>query len=350
MSVNFPRRLLASALLLAGASMSFNTLAADEMLRQPVGKGAYEMAFSPSENALFLATSQSRSKDKGGIVYRLDPQTLEVTQRILSDIKPFGATINNTTNTLYFGNTVNGSLTAVDAKTAEIKGRLVLDGRTRSETVKPLMPRELAVDETTNTVYMGGLGEESVIWVVDGATLTLKNTITGLGKYSTGLAIDPAAKRLYTSNADGEFITIDTASNKILSRNKLQAGDEPHFYLNISLDTANHRAFVTDSKSKALVVVNTRTGKMTDTVAMPESLAVLFNPARNEVYVTHRGAGEISVVDAKTLKRVKTITAPTHPNSLALSPDGSVLYVSVKQASSRKQEATSPDDVLRIKL
>jgi DNA-binding beta-propeller fold protein YncE len=69
----------------------------------------------------------------------------------------------------------------------------------RSETVRPLQPRELVVDETTNTVYISGIGKESVIWAVNGETMTLKYTITGTGKFSTGLAIDAAAKRLYTS-------------------------------------------------------------------------------------------------------------------------------------------------------
>jgi DNA-binding beta-propeller fold protein YncE len=49
------------------------------------------MAYSQQENALWVATSQSRSLDKGGIVYRLDPTTLDVTQIIHNDLKPFGA-------------------------------------------------------------------------------------------------------------------------------------------------------------------------------------------------------------------------------------------------------------------
>lgn len=51
----------------------------------------------------------------------------------------------------------------------------MLDERQRSETVRPLQPRELAVNEQTNTVYITGLGKESVIWVVDGATLEAEN-------------------------------------------------------------------------------------------------------------------------------------------------------------------------------
>ncbi len=338
---------LVGSLLLAG---SFSTHAAEEMLRKAVGKGAYEMAISQQENALWLATSQSRKTDKGGVIYRLDPTTLEVTQRIYSDLKPFGATLNPRTQTLWFGNTTNGSVTAVDAKTGEIKGRVVLDARKRSENVRPLQPRELAVDENTNTVYITAIGKESAIWVVDGDALKLKTTIANTGTFSTGLAVDAAAKRLYTTNADGELITIDTSTNTIIDRKKLQDDGKEHFYLNLNLDTAGHRAFITDSKAAEVLVVDTRNGNVLEKVAAPQSLAVLFNPTRNEAYVTHREAGKVSVIDAKSYKVVKTFDTPTHPNSLALSADGNTLYVSVKQASTREKEATQPDDVIRIAL
>ncbi|HCU3922765.1 TPA: YncE family protein [Escherichia coli] len=339
--------LLLGSLLVAS---SFSTQAAEEMLRKAVGKGAYEMAYSQQENALWIATSQSRKLDKGGVVYRLDPVTLEVTQAIHNDFKPFGATINNTTQTLWFGNTVNSAVTAIDAKTGEVKGRLVLDDRKRTEEVRPLQPRELVADDTTNTVYISGIGKESVIWVVDGENIKLKTAIQNTGKMSTGLALDSKGKRLYTTNADGELITIDTTDNKILSRKKLLDDGKEHFFINISLDTTNQRAFITDSKAAEVLVVDTRNGNILAKVAAPESLAVLFNPARNEAYVTHRQAGKVSVIDAKSYKVVKTFDTPTHPNSLALSADGKTLYVSVKQKSTKQQEATQPDDVIRIAL
>ena len=339
--------LLLGSLLVAS---SFSTQAAEEMLRKAVGKGAYEMAYSQQENALWLATSQSRKLDKGGVVYRLDPVTLEVTQAIHNDLKPFGATINNTTQTLWFGNTVNSAVTAIDAKTGEVKGRLVLDDRKRTEEVRPLQPRELVADDASNTVYISGIGKESVIWVVDGENIKLKTAIQNTGKMSTGLALDSEGKRLYTTNADGELITIDTADNKILSRKKLLDDGKEHFFINISLDTARQRAFITDSKAAEVLVVDTRNGNILAKVAAPESLAVLFNPARNEAYVTHRQAGKVSVIDTKSYKVVKTFDTPTHPNSLALSADGKTLYVSVKQKSTKQQEATQPDDVIRIAL
>ena len=338
--------LLALALFAAALPAHSETVAP---LRAPVAKGVYELAFSPSQKALYVAASQSRQSDKGGVVYRLDPQTLTITQAIHNDLKPFGTAINNKTDTLFVGNTLNSAVTAIDVKSGDVKGRLVLDKRPRSESVRPLAPRELAVDENTNTLYVIGVGEDSQIWAVDGDTLTLRHTFTDIGKRATALAVDATAHRLYTVSGDNELLAFDTTSNKLLSRTKL-AEEGEHFFLNISLDTATHRAFITDSKQPQLLVVDTNTGKVVQKVEVPKSLAVLFNPQRNEVYVTHREAGEVSVIDAKTYKVLRTIKAPTHPNSLALSPDGQTLYISVKQASSRKQEATSPDDVLRVAL
>ncbi|WP_158783483.1 YncE family protein [Pantoea sp. BAV 3049] len=339
--------LLALALLASALPAHSETSTAP--LRQPVAKGAYEMAYSPAENALYLATSQSRKLDKGGVVYRLDPQTLAVTQAIHNQYKPFGTAINNKTNVLYVGNTLNAAVTAIDVKTGDVKGSLILDNSPRTEDSRPLAPRELVMDEGTDTLYVAGVGKESKVWAVDGANLTLRHTFDGMGKYTTGLALDAAAKRLYITNGDNEFITIDTSSNKVLSRIKL-AEDQQHFFLNIALDPATHRAFITDSKKAQLLVVDTQKGSVVHKIDVPESLAVLFNAQRDEVYVTHRDAGEVSVIDAKTYKVLRTIKAPTHPNSLALSPDGQTLYISVKQASTRKQEATAPDDVMRVAL
>ena len=96
--------------------------------------------------------------------------------------------------------------------------------------------------------------------------------------------------------------------------------------------------------------MNLKDGKVLSKVDTQEGLAVQFNPVRNEVYVTQRKAGTVTVIDAKDYKVTKTIKTPTFPNSLTLSADGKTLYVSVKQESTRQKEATAPDDVIRIAL
>lgn len=336
--------LLATALFSASGWLAVQA----EDLNQAVGKGVYELAVSPKDNALFVATAQNSSGD-GGTVFRLDPATLAVQQSINTELKSFGAAINPQTNVLYIGNTVNGSVTAIDASSGKVLNTLVLDSRKRSETVRPLQPRQVAVDAKTNRVYITGLGPQSVVWVVDGSTLKLVSTIPNTGKMGTGLAVDSDAQKVYVTNGDGELLTINARTNAIEKKQKID-GDKEHFFLNIALDTRGQRAFLTDSKQAQVLVVDLRNQQVIQRIDVPESLAVLFNGDRDELYVTHRKAGEVSIIDASSYKVKRTVKTPALPNSLALSADGKVLYVSVKQPGSRKAPPKNPDSVMRIAL
>lgn len=336
--------LLATALFSASGWLAVQA----EDLNQAVGKGVYELAVSPNDNALFVATAQNSSGD-GGTVFRLDPATLAVQQSINTELKSFGAAINPQTNVLYIGNTVNGSVTAIDASSGKVLNTLVLDSRKRSETVRPLQPRQVAVDAKTNRVYITGLGPQSVVWVVDGSTLKLVSTIPNTGKMGTGLAVDSDAQKVYVTNGDGELVTINARTNAIEKKRKID-GDKEHFFLNIALDTRGQRAFLTDSKQAQVLVVDLRNQQVIQRIDVPESLAVLFNGERDELYVTHRKAGEVSIIDASSYKVKRTVKTPALPNSLALSADGKVLYVSVKQPGSRKAPPKNPDSVMRIAL
>ncbi len=336
--------LLATALFSASGWLAVQA----EDLNQAVGKGVYELAVSPKDNALFVATAQNSSGD-GGTVFRLDPATLAVQQSINTELKSFGAAINPQTNVLYIGNTVNGSVTAIEASSGKVLNTLVLDSRKRSETVRPLQPRQVAVDAKTNRVYITGLGPQSVVWVVDGSTLKLVSTIPNTGKMGTGLAVDSDAQKVYVTNGDGELVTINARTNAIEKKQKID-GDKEHFFLNIALDTRGQRAFLTDSKQAQVLVVDLRNQQVIQRIDVPESLAVLFNGDRDELYVTHRKAGKVSIIDASSYKVKRTVKTPALPNSLALSADGKVLYVSVKQPGSRKAPPKNPDSVMRIAL
>lgn len=348
-AITITRRTLRPLLLATALFSASGWLAAQAAdLNQSVGKGVYELAVSPKDNALFVATAQN-SSGNGGTVFRLDPSTLAVQQAINTELKSFGAAINSQTNLLYIGNTVNGSVTAIDASSGKVLNTLVLDSRPRSETVRPLQPRQVAVDVKTNRVYITGLGPQSVVWVVDGGTMKLVSTIPNTGKMGTGLAVDADAQKVYVTNADGELVTINARTNAVEKKQKID-GDKEHFFLNLALDTGGQRAFLTDSKQAQVLVVDLRNQQVIQRIDVPESLAVLFNAQRDELYVTHRKAGEVSIIDASSYKVKRTVKTPALPNSLALSADGKVLYVSVKQPGSRKEPPKNPDSVMRIVL
>ncbi len=329
----------------------FSTMAfaqSEQVLNQPVSKGVYELAYDNQQHQLYVASAGGR-QDVGGAVYALNAQSLATNQVIQSPLKPFGVAIDQQTQILYAGNTRDGSVTAIDLQTNKVITQQVVETRQRTESFRPPQVRELAVDPSTHNVYASGVGADSVIWVLEAKTLKPVKTITGVGKMATGLSIDGATHTLYLSNAEGELLKINTQTNSIEQRTKLNIDGE-HMLLNIALDSAGHRAFIADFKQPQVLVVDTQQNKVINTIKVPESLAVLFNPARQELYVTHRKAGTISIVDTKNYQVKRTIKTDGLPNSLALSETGDVLYVSVKQPSSREKEATQPDSVMRIHL
>lgn len=373
----FPVKTLLAFLL---SSLATSGFAETSLIRKPVAVGAYEMVYNNDHHSVLIATTQSRDEE-GGVVYELDGKTLEVIKTIKTGKKPFGAAINNRTHTAYFGGSIDGSLIAVDADSGKVKGVLTLVPQSHTEDKpagehataqqkhvapagtkqagemkkrdgnRPPAPRELTVDEQTDTVYVSGVNrDDSVLWIVDGHSLTLKQTLHGLGKLNTGLALDSENHRLYTSNADGEFIILDTVTGKVISRTKVVADDQEHLLMNIALDKKGHRAFIADNKAATILVVNTDDGKVVHRINAPESLSILFNPQRNEIYAAHRNAGGLSIIDGATYQILNTIKLPVHPNSLALAPQQDALYVSVKQEAGHGKPAAAPDDIVRISL
>lgn len=84
-----------------------------------------------------------------GTVYRLDSRTMQVLQTIQLPRGAYALGLNNRARTLYVGNSVDGSITALDASTGQIKQAIQLTQPERGEDGKERMPhtRKVIVDE-----------------------------------------------------------------------------------------------------------------------------------------------------------------------------------------------------------
>lgn len=95
--------------------------------RQAVAKGLYELAYSPKQNAVFVASSGGFGDDAGPAqVLRLNPATLAVETRIPLERKAFGVVLDDAHNRLYVGNTVDLSVTVVDTAQNKAVGTIQL--------------------------------------------------------------------------------------------------------------------------------------------------------------------------------------------------------------------------------
>jgi len=339
--------------------------------RQAIAKGLYELAYSPTQNAVFVASSGGFSDDAGpSQVLRLNPATLAVETRIPLERKAFGVVLDDAHNRLYVGNTVDTSVTVVDTAQNKAIGIVQLMEKKVGKDGKAAYThdlRELVVDSPANRLYVTGHSSEgSVLFVVDTTTLKVINTIPGLGNAKApGLALDAANKRVYTSNLLADLVVVDTDDNKVVAQHKISA-EQP---MNIALHPDGKRLFVTDQGSEMIrsymtkssagftskhpgqrvLVLDRTTGKELASIPTDAGpLGILLDAPRKRLYVTNRDGGTVTAYDSESYQKVATYPVPTHPNSLALDAKNNVLYVSIKNGEKDAKDAN--ESVARIQL
>lgn len=337
---------LTVALLMNSLSASAKPLPEKDFLTVPMGNGVYELAYDASQNVLFAASAPSFDKDKtDGLIYKLNPDTLKATGKITTERRAFATVLDAKNHILYIGNTLEGSVTLMDTRSGkEIKTVQLSDLSNPKEIIHT---REMVLDKKRQRLYVSGVTQKGIIWVIDTQKQQHIGTIENMGEYPTGLAIDEEKGRVYAVNGSGELITLDASDNKILSRIKVEP-QKKHFFLNIAADDNKERAFITDPDLPNVLVVSLKDGKIIHQIDVINSLAVMYNATRNEIYITHRNAQLISIVDSKTYKVKASISTTALPNSLALSADGNMLYASVKQGE--KEMGKQPDYIIKVDL
>lgn len=373
---------LAAATLMLGACQTaplntvpgtaVSSLASAPVLRQDAFRGVYEVTVSQDGATVFVADTTRFDGQNAGFVHRLDARTLQILQTTQTPRRAFALGLNHNTNTLYVGNTFEGSLSVVDASSGAVRGVIQLAEAEVSEDGKTSYPhsRKVIVDEQHNRVFVTSPGQPGMIWIVDGQTNTLTHTIVSEGIWTAGAAYNPENNRLYVSQGGvNEVLEIDPDAGKVVRAFSTgdsagNTGDESrHFFINSAIDVKGQRLFSTDGNSGQLYVLDIASGKFIKQVPIKGEglLDVIHNPVRNEVVISHRGVsrssptgtGGVTVLDATSFEVKKTFDLPVHPNSLAVTPNGQTLYVTIKAPAREGHPAFRKDgqeSVVRIDL
>ena len=345
--------------------------ARQDVTRAEVGRGLYELAYSPAQQALFVASSGGFGADAAPAgVLRLNPQTLAVEQTIPLERKAFGVALDDTTGRLYVGNTVDTSVTVVDIKSNRALGVIQLMKKVRGKDGKESYShdlRELVIDPAAQRLYVTGHSAQgSVLFVVDTRKMTVIKTIPGLGRAKApGLFLDAARQRIFTSNLLGEVVIVDTRSLKVTRRIQTEAAQP----MNLTYDPAGDRLFATDQGAENIrkymekvapnykpahpgnrvLVLEVGTGRELASLPAPNGpLAIRLDAPKQRLYVTSRDGGKISVYNSTTYALVDTIDVPDYPQSLALDEARNVLYATVKNNRDKPKDAN--ESVVRIQL
>ncbi len=182
--------------------------------------------------------------------------------------------------------------------------------------------------------YVANSGSDTVS-VIDTATNQVTATVP-VGTSPEGVTISPSGAAVYVANfgaivQPGTVSIIDTATNTVIA--DVPAGINP---VGIALGRSGQFAYVTDlnsaivspSDSGTISVIDTAARAVVATIQLDaEPAAIAITLDGRSAYVTHPGLGTaVSVIDTST-NAVSDFSAGWSPQSLAISPDGSRLYV-----------------------
>lgn len=151
-------------------------------------------------------------------------------------------------------------------------------------------PDAIFYDEFSKMVFVFN-GRSSDASVIDPATDKVVATIPLGGKPETGVS-DGKGKVFVNSETTNEVVVIDAKTLKVISRYKINEGDEPS---GLAIDRATNRLFIGCGGNATMVVMDATNGKNLAKFKIGDCDGVAFDPELKLAYSSN-GDGNVSVV------------------------------------------------------
>ena len=207
---------------------------------------------------------------------------------------PWGPAVNTLTNRFYVANTFGGDVWVVDGATNSVLETIALPGNsTLGVAVDETKNRVLATDRYSNELY-----------VIDGTTNSVSNTVP-TGNYPAWVAVDESLDRIYVSNQnDGTVSVFDGTSFELVDLIQFAAGSRPN---KIAVNDVTHRAYVslqgadnstTPPRPPRVAIVDTQTNAVVDEVPVPSGTPYQLDvdDSTSRVFVPTYSGGTVTVI------------------------------------------------------
>ncbi|NPD17419.1 hypothetical protein HOY34_19725 [Xinfangfangia sp. D13-10-4-6] len=335
--------------------------------RQDSLKGLYELRYSPALGQIFVTATPGFGDDLPGFLHVLEADSLRVIRQIQLPRRAFALALDEGRGLLYVGHTMDGAISVVDAKSGQVLNVIQL-GQPDAEG-KTEHTRMIRLDTERQLAFVTSPGADGLVWIVDTATGSIRHRISDAGLWRAGAAYDAQRGVIWVSGGGMEEVngwSVETGEKVagFSTGDTTAPGKEAsqHFFVNLAIDEAGQRLFATDSNSGALYTFDIATGKLTGRTEIGVGpLDVVFNAARNEIYVTWRGdsrevsggTGGLAILDGTDLSVRHRLDLPAHPNTIEMDAKGDTLWLTVKAPYSDKHpawRAEQVDQVLRLDL
>ncbi|MEO7743934.1 MAG: YncE family protein [Usitatibacter sp.] len=146
-------------------------------------------------------------------------------------------------------------------------------------------------------------------------------------------SVAQAAPFAYVTRGDGVVRVIDTSSQNIVAT--INTGGRPE---GVGINPEGRRAFVANAATNELHVIDTAAHAIIANLSVaPGPSAVVLNPSGTRVYVLHPGSGgasQLTIFNTENLTGAGSLVFANRAERLAMSADGSRLFVSHPNANS----------------
>jgi YVTN family beta-propeller protein len=197
-------------------------------------------------------------------------------------------------------------------------------------------PDALVYDSKHGEVYIFNHRGSSVT-VIDARTSKVAATIS-LGGEPEFAAVDSASDRVYVNIEDkSEVAAIDTAKHEVVAHWPLAPGEEPS---GIALDAAHHRLFST-CHNKMMTMLDTQSGKVVGTAPIGTGVDGAAFDDSTQLAFASCGEGVTTILKEETpekLSVIQTLKTERSARTMALDPKTHRIYL----PSAQFEPASSP--------
>ena len=322
--------------------------------------GQYQLAYAPATSTLFTSFSSGRPPIlTGGLgswnvssapslasVYQFP--TVDFTPRGATEpsgkqiASPYGVGYDEATGYVWVTQTRNSTVSVVDPSTKKVIWTSA-EGEVDH-------PREVRIDSATGKAFVSGSGGISVFD-------TTQHTLVKKIEFTNAKGEPDTAMNMHVDSADGKVYvpTLSAGTLKVINGKTLEVEktielhkDSADIALNptdVTIDKSLKEIYVSsqgDRKTGAnsgVTVYDLETGAYKKSIPFgKQALALTSDEARDLLYVTDYGTGNVGVIDARTGTVVSEVStgATSGANDVLVTPDGSAY------ALARSTEDASP--------
>ena len=235
-----------------------------------------------------------------------------------------GVALDPNSKTLYVANSLDRSVSIVDAKTKSVTGRIAVNTG----------PTDVALDTADNLLLVNGItdvrGNGGTLSLIDLGSNRVIVSIT-LTNQPAGLVVDPDNHVAYVGSGEtGAVLAVDLRSRTMHPIEVAGASRSG----GVAFDPATHTVYTVDQLSSTMYGIDPASGDVTSKVPIgsrPRRIGI--DAERKVAYVPNVDSGTLTVVDLASKSVKKTLTVGSSPGGVGIDTSSHVAYVTDKDGS-----------------